>query len=485
MLQIYNTLTRTKIDFKPINDNVVNIYVCGMTVYDYCHLGHARIMVVFDVVQRWLRHIGFNVKYVRNITDIDDKIINRSLSEHKTIKEITDFYISAMHMDEEALSIEPPFKEPRATSYVNEMVKIIKLLEDKGLAYRALDGDVNFSIKNFTNYGKLSGINLAELRSGNRVPIASFKADPLDFVLWKSSKNNDPDDSRWDSCYGSGRPGWHIECSAMSSSILGNPIDIHGGGPDLIFPHHENEIAQTEGAFDTNLANCWMHCGPLMVDDSKMSKSLGNYHTIRQAIGKEISPNDSRYEVNHREAEMLRFFIIRSHYRSKQNYTFDNLVDAQNSLDKLYLALYNIRVEKNYEVDWSDEFSVAFKLAMNDDFNTPSAIAVLFDLASKVNKTKCIHKAKQLKSLAGTLGILSQDPIVYFSEPTRYKISAASSNNLRDILSKEDIENLISKRSIFKRNNDYIEADRIRSVLNDSGVELEDKSDGTTNWRRN
>ncbi|AGF48180.1 cysteinyl-tRNA synthetase [Candidatus Kinetoplastibacterium oncopeltii TCC290E] len=484
MLQIYNTLTRSKSDFKPINDNVVNMYVCGMTVYDYCHLGHARIMVVFDVIQRWLKNIGFDVRYVRNITDIDDKIINKSLSEHKSIKEITEFYISAMHMDEKALNIETPFKEPKATDYVNEMVDIIKLLEGKGLAYKALDGDVNFSIKNFNDYGKLSGINLNELRSGNRVSVSSFKADPLDFVLWKSYKKNDPYDSRWDSCYGVGRPGWHIECSAMSHSILGNPIDIHGGGPDLIFPHHENEIAQTEGAFGTNLANFWMHCGPLMVDDAKMSKSLGNYYTIRQAIGKEILPVDFRYEVNLREAEMLRFFIIRSHYRSKQNYTFENLVDAQNSLDKLYLVLFNINVKsEDCRVDWSDKFSDAFKLAMNDDFNTPNAIAILFDLASKANKNKCIHSATQLKSLAGILGILSQDPMVYFSEPTRYKISV-NRNDSADILSKEDIENLICKRSYFKRNNDYLEADKIRSMLNDSGIELEDTSNGNTNWRR-
>ncbi|AGF48880.1 cysteine--tRNA ligase [Candidatus Kinetoplastidibacterium galati] len=482
MLQIYNTLTKAKSDFKPINDNVVNMYVCGMTVYDYCHLGHARIMVVFDVVQRWLRHIGFNVRYVRNITDIDDKIINKSLSENKSIREITDFYVSAMHMDEKALSIETPFKEPRATNYVNEMVSIIKLLENKGLAYKSLDGDVNFSIKNFTNYGKLSGINLTELRSGNRVPVSSFKADPLDFVLWKSSKKDDPDDSKWESCYGPGRPGWHIECSAMSRSILGNPIDIHGGGPDLIFPHHENEIAQTEGAFDVNLANFWMHCGSLMVDDAKMSKSLGNYYTIRQAVGKKISPNEFYYEVNTREAEMLRFFIIRSHYRSKQNYAFENLVDAQNSLDKLYLTLFNINVEGDCEIDWSDQFAISFKSAMNDDFNTPSAIAILFDLASKANKNKCVRSAKQLKSLAGVLGILSQNPTVYFSEPTRYRISV--NNDSLNIISKEDIEHLIYKRSNFKKNNDYLEADKIRSMLNDSGIELEDKSDGTTNWRR-
>ncbi|AFZ83509.1 cysteinyl-tRNA synthetase 2 [Candidatus Kinetoplastibacterium blastocrithidii (ex Strigomonas culicis)] len=454
-----------------------------MTVYDYCHLGHARIMVVFDIVQRWLRHIGFDVKYVRNITDIDDKIINKSLMEHKSIKEITDFYISAMHMDEDALSIEAPYKEPRATGYVDEMVNIIKLLENKDLAYRTPDGDVNFSTKSFSGYGKLSGMNLTELRSGNRIPVASSKIDPLDFVLWKASKQDDPNDSRWMSCYGPGRPGWHIECSAMSSSILGNPIDIHGGGPDLVFPHHENEIAQTEGAFGGNLANFWMHCGPLMVDDSKMSKSLGNYYTIRQAIGKESSPNDFRYQVNRREAEMLRFFIIRSHYRSKQNYTFENLVDAQNSLDRLYLALFNIGLKGEFKVDWRDDASVAFKSTMNDDFNTPEAMVILFDLASKVNKNKCIYSAKQLKSLAGTLGLLSQDPAVYFSESTRYKTSMIY-NDSSDTISKEDIEGLIYKRSIFKKNNNYIEADKIRTMLKDHNIELEDKIDGTTNWRR-
>ncbi|MBW0454189.1 MAG: cysteine--tRNA ligase [Candidatus Kinetoplastibacterium crithidii] len=479
MLHIYNTLTHTKEKFQPYHKGFVRMYVCGMTVYDFCHLGHARVMIVFDIVQRWLRNIGFHVEYVRNITDIDDKIIKRSLDLKKDISDITNFYISAMHADEKALWVNSPNKEPRATHYVDHMIEMIQQLEKNGFAYQADNGDVNFKVRSFPSYGKLSRKDLDSLRSGERVPILSDKHDPLDFVLWKHSKDNDPDDSKWTSCYGIGRPGWHIECSAMSHSILGLPIDIHGGGPDLIFPHHENEIAQTEGAYGGVFSNNWMHCGPLMVNDYKMSKSLNNYRTIREAIGYGDLSNDE-YCVNKREAEMLRFFIVRNHYRSKQNYVVDNLIDAQSSLDKLYSAIINFHFDSDCHVDWSDQTAKEFAVAMNDDFNTPKAIAVLFDLASKANRDECVKSARQLKSLSSILGLLNQNPEDYFKSKTRYGAASAKSSYLSD----EDVELLISKRLQAKKNLDYKESDYIRSLLKESGVELEDLPNYSTRWRR-
>ncbi|AFZ83182.1 cysteinyl-tRNA synthetase 2 [Candidatus Kinetoplastibacterium crithidii (ex Angomonas deanei ATCC 30255)] len=455
------------------------MYVCGMTVYDFCHLGHARVMIVFDIVQRWLRNIGFRVEYVRNITDIDDKIIKRSLELKKDISDITNFYISAMHADERALWVNSPNKEPRATHYVDHMIEMIQQLEKKGLAYHAENGDVNFKVRSFPSYGKLSRKDLDSLRSGERVPVASDKHDPLDFVLWKHSKENDPDDSKWNSCYGIGRPGWHIECSAMSHSILGLPIDIHGGGPDLIFPHHENEIAQTEGVYGGVFSHNWMHCGPLMVNDYKMSKSLNNYCTIREAIGYGNLSNDE-YCVNTREAEMLRFFIVRNHYRSKQNYVIDNLIDAQSSLDKLYSAIINFQFDSDYCVDWSDPSATEFAEAMNDDFNTPKAVAILFDLASKANRDNCVRSARQLKSLSSILGLLNQDPENYFKSNTRYGSGSIKSVYLSD----EDVELLVLKRSQAKKNLDYKESDYIRNLLKESGIEVEDLPNYSTRWRR-
>ncbi|AGF46719.1 cysteinyl-tRNA synthetase [Candidatus Kinetoplastibacterium desouzaii TCC079E] len=481
MLHIYNTLTHTKDKFKPFHNGLVRMYVCGMTVYDYCHLGHARVMVVFDVIQRWLHNIGFRVEYVRNITDIDDKIINRALEIGKPIKEVTSFYINAMHADERALWVVSPNKEPKATDYVSHMLKFINLLEKNGLAYRSVDGDVNFSVRSFPSYGKLSRRTLDDLRSGERITILKSKRDPLDFVLWKKAKENEPEDSKWESSYGLGRPGWHIECSAMSHALLDLPVDIHGGGPDLVFPHHENEIAQTEGAYGERFANYWMHCGPLMVNDSKMSKSLKNYSTIRQIIGSgDLSKPE--YEVNHREAEMLRFFIVRSHYRSKQNYIYENLVDAQSSLDKLYTAISNFDLSDMNGVNCLDDVDIiAFSNAMNDDFNTPKAISILFELASRTNKNHCIESAKKTKYLSNILGLLYQNPSSYFKNSTRYT---------RDVLDKSlylsdhDIEELVKQRITAKTNCDYNKSDHIRSELKKSGVELEDLTDSSTRWRR-
>jgi len=489
MLQIYNTLSRTKAPFKPAEAGRVRMYVCGMTVYDYCHLGHARMLVGFDVVQRWLRVSGYEVDYVRNITDIDDKIIRRAVETGRRIGEVTEFYIDAMHADERALGVQTPDHEPRATQYVGEMLDIIGRLEAKGLAYQADDGDVNYAVRGFEGYGKLSGKSLDDLRAGERVAVGSSKRDPLDFVLWKSAKVDEPDDTKWESSYGLGRPGWHIECSAMSKSLLGLPLDIHGGGPDLKFPHHENEIAQTEGAFGGVLANVWMHCGPLMVDADKMSKSLGNFRTIRQTIASgELDEARSDYAVNPREAEMLRFFIVRNHYRSPQNYAPDNLLDAQNALDRLYQTLANVAAD-DAGVDWNDAQAQAFKAAMDDDFNTSGAMAALFQLANEANRAGSARAAGQLKALGGLLGLLQQDPQTYLRAPTRYKagataavagVGAAGAEALDDAA----IDAHIEARAAAKLNKNFAEADRIRKELREQGIELEDKPGGQTNWRR-
>jgi cysteinyl-tRNA synthetase len=483
MLHIYDTLSRTKVPFKPVETGRVRMYVCGMTVYDYCHLGHARMLVGFDVVQRWLRASGLQVDYVRNITDIDDKIIRRAVQTGRRIGEVTSFFIDAMHADERALGVQTPDHEPRATSHIGDMLDIIGKLEDKGLAYRAEDGDVNFAVRGFAGYGKLSGKSLDDLRAGERVAVASGKRDPLDFVLWKSAKPEEPDDTKWPSAYGMGRPGWHIECSAMSKSLLGLPLDIHGGGPDLKFPHHENEIAQTEGAFGGRLANVWMHCGPLMVDADKMSKSLNNFRTIRQTIALgEPDEGKADYAFNPREAEMVRFFIVRNHYRSPQNYTPDNLADAQNALDRLYQALANVAAD-DQGVDWNEPQAQAFKAAMDDDFNTSGAVAALFQLAGEANKTGSARTAGQLKGLAALLGLLQQDPQTYLRTATRYK-GGTQPQAAAAALDDDAIQSLIDARAAAKRERNFAEADRIRAVLREAGIELEDKPGGATNWRR-
>jgi cysteinyl-tRNA synthetase len=483
MLHIYDTLSRTKAPFKPVEPGRVRMYVCGMTVYDYCHLGHARMLVSFDIAQRWLRASGLQVDYVRNITDIDDKIIRRAVQSQRRIGEVTSFFIDAMHADERALGVQTPDHEPRATAHIAEMLDIIGKLEQKGLAYRADDGDVNYAVRGFPGYGKLSGKSLDDLRAGERVAVAAGKRDPLDFVLWKSAKAEEPDDTKWPSSYGMGRPGWHIECSAMSKSLLGMPLDIHGGGPDLKFPHHENEIAQTEGAFGGTLANVWMHCGPLMVDAEKMSKSLNNFRTIRETIGLgDLSDGKADYAFNPREAEMVRFFIARNHYRSPQNYAPDNLADAQNALDRLYQALANVTAD-GQGVDWDEPQAQAFKAAMDDDFNTPGAVAALFQLAGEANKTASPRTAGQLKALGGLLGLLQQDPQAYLRAPTRYK-AGAPAGALAASMGDRDIQDLIDARAVAKRERNFAEADRVRAVLREAGIELEDKPGGATNWRR-
>ena len=395
-LRIYNTLSRALEPLSPLEPGHVRMYVCGMTIYDLCHIGHARMMMAFDVVQRWLRSSGLRVTYVRNITDIDDKIIKRAVERGITIRALTDEMIEAMHVDIARLGIEPPTLEPRATEYVPQMLSLIGRLEAKGLAYQSGSGDVNYAVRKFPGYGKLSGKSLDDLRAGERVAVLEGKDDPLDFVLWKSAKADEPDDAKWDSAYGKGRPGWHIECSAMSCQTLGESFDIHGGGADLQFPHHENEIAQSEGANGKPLASIWMHNGFVRVDNEKMSKSLGNFFTIREVLQKY-------------DPETVRFFLLRTHYRSALNYSDVHLDDARNSLKRLYTALSLVTPASLVAIDWANPLAARFKAAMDEDFGTPEAVAVLFDLASEVNKTRSVQLAGLLKALGGCIGLLQGD----------------------------------------------------------------------------
>jgi cysteinyl-tRNA synthetase len=451
-------LTRSKEAFQPIEPGKVRMYVCGMTVYDYCHLGHARVMVVFDMVTRWLRASGFDVTYVRNITDIDDKIIKRAQENGESIRTLTDRFIEAMHEDAHALGVLRPDHEPRATDYVDRMQSIISRLTEKGLAYIADNRDVCYAVRKFEGYGKLSGKSLDELRAGERVDVASDKRDPLDFVLWKHARDEEPNEVKWQSPWGQGRPGWHIECSAMSSDLLGNHFDIHGGGQDLQFPHHENEIAQSEGAHGHTFVNYWMHNGFVRVDDEKMSKSLGNFFTIREVL--------SSYDP-----EVVRFFILRAHYRSPLNYSDAHLDDARHALTRLYTALKNVP-PADAQVTWSEEYAVRFKAAMDDDFNTAEAMAVLFELASETNRSGSAAMAAQLKGLAGLLGLLQRDPAAF--------LQAGGSEQGPDASS---IEASIALRSAAKKTRDFAEADRIRAELLEAGIVLEDTAQGTT-WRR-
>ena len=457
-LQIYNSLTRSKEVFTPIEPGKVRMYVCGMTIYDFCHIGHARMMMSFDVVYRWLKASGYEVTYVRNITDIDDKIINRAAENGETISSLTSRFTQYMHEDTSALGILPPDHEPRATEFVPEMLELIGKLETNGLAYQSTDGDVNYSVRDFEGYGKLSGKSLDDLRAGERVDINTGKRDPLDFVLWKSAKPTEPEEAKWESKWGCGRPGWHIECSAMSSKLLGEHFDIHGGGADLQFPHHENEIAQSEGASHHPFVNYWMHNGFVRVDNEKMSKSLGNFFTIRDVL--------KSYD-----AEVLRFFIIRSHYRSPLNYSDPHLDDAKNALTRLYTALKDVEVEDK-PVDWKDEYAVRFANAMNDDFNTPEAVAVLFELANEVNRTHCAGLASQLKALGGVLGLLQRDPRQFLK------------GDAVDAGEEKWIEDRIQARIAAKKAKDFGEADKIRAELLEKGIVLEDKPGGKTEWRR-
>ena len=458
MLKIYNSLIKEKQNFVPLIAHAVKIYVCGMTVYDYCHLGHARVMVVFDMVTRWFRANDFEVIYVRNITDIDDKIIKRAQENNESIETLTDYFIRAMNEDAALLGVMPPTYEPRATQYVESMIAMIHALVEKGLAYAASNGNVYYAVHKFTGYGKLSGKSLTDLRAGERVAIDSYKTDPLDFVLWKAAKPNEP---QWESPWGRGRPGWHIECSAMSERYLGKHFDIHGGGQDLQFPHHENEIAQSEAAHDCSFVNYWMHNGFVRVDNAKMSKSLGNFFTIREVL--------TRYQP-----EVIRFFILRAHYRSQLNYADQHLEDARYALGRLYNALRG-EVCGAITINWSEPFARRFMEAMDDDFNTPNAIAVLFDLANKINKTRSLHDSALLKALGGLLGLLQQDP----QQHLRGKIMDNESVRLSEF-----IEDMIQQRLAARAAKNFIEADRIRKELLSLGIILEDGQKITT-WRRN
>ncbi len=457
MLKIYNTLTRSKATFVPITPGKVNMYVCGMTVYDYCHLGHARVMVVFDVVRRWLHASDLAVNYVRNITDIDDKIIKRAIENKEPMATLTERFITAMDEDAAALGIEKPDHEPRATQYVPGMLDMIEVLKQKGLAYQARDGDVNYAVRKFEGYGKLSGKSLDDLRAGERVEVDMAKDDPLDFVLWKRAKAGEP---AWDSPWGKGRPGWHIECSVMSGALLGKHFDIHGGGQDLQFPHHENEIAQSEGAHQCTFVNTWMHNGFVRVDNEKMSKSLGNFFTVREILKKY-------------DAEVVRFFITRAQYRSPLNYSDQHLDDAKQGLTRLYTALKDYDVKPGV-IDWSNPHAARFKAAMDDDFNTPEAMAVLFEMVNEINKLRSVETAALLKSLAGVLGLLQRDAGVFLHA------GAPSSGGLEPA----QIEAQIAARAAAKKAKNYAEADSIRKTLLADGVVLEDTAQGTI-WRRN
>lgn len=464
MLTIYNTLAREKQAFEPIEPGKVSMYVCGMTVYDYCHLGHARVMVVFDMVNRWLAELGYDVNYVRNITDVDDKIIQRANENNESIAALTERFIVAMNEDAAALGVLRPTHEPKATDNIQQMLDMIATLVDKGFAYQAKNGDVYYRVKRFSGYGKLSGKALDDLRAGERVDVDENKEDPLDFVLWKSVK---PEEPSWDSPWGKGRPGWHIECSAMSADALGHHFDIHGGGQDLQFPHHENEIAQSEAAHSHDgepcqMVNYWMHNGFIRVvnqdsgEEEKMSKSLGNFFTIRTVL--ELF-----------DAEVVRFFILKAHYRSPLNYSATHLEDAKTGLSRLYTALRGVQLPEDLgDIDWDLPAAKTFKTALDDDFGTPEAIAVLFDLASELNKTKAIEPAMLLKQLAGVLGLLTRDPEAFLQ------------GGVDDAL---DIEGLIEARALAKQQKDYAKADEIRQQLTDAGIVLEDSAQGTT-WRK-
>lgn len=469
MLIIYNTLTRQKEQFIPINPSNVRMYVCGMTVYDYCHLGHARVMVVYDMIARWLRIQGYPLTYVRNITDIDDKIIARAAENGESISELTERFIRAMNEDAAALGVLPPDVEPKATQYVEQMLTMIQRLIDNGKAYAAENGDVYYAVREFAAYGQLSGKSLDDLRAGERVEVDGFKRDPLDFVLWKAAKPGEP---AWASPWGDGRPGWHIECSAMSEELFGNTFDIHGGGADLQFPHHENEIAQSCGAHGSSCSHhhsggktieshvkYWLHNGFIRVDNEKMSKSLGNFFTVRDVLAKY-------------DAEVVRFFILRAHYRSPLNYSDAHLSDAKGALTRLYTALKNTPPAAFAVSENANDYTRRFFTAMNDDFGTVEAVAVLFELANEVNKTNSPELSGCLKALGGIVGLLQREPQVFLQ-----------GGSISDGLSSEEIESLIAQRKQARADKNWAESDRIRDLLNAENIILEDGAGGTT-WRR-
>ncbi|RFP80955.1 cysteine--tRNA ligase [Hydrogenophaga borbori] len=479
-LHIHNTLTRRLEPFAPIEPGHVRMYVCGITVYDLCHVGHARSNIAFDVARRWLEASGYRVTFVRNITDIDDKIIRRAVQNGETVRGLTDRMIEAMYQDFDALGIARPTHDPRATDYVPQMLDIVRTLEDKQLAYRAADGDVNYAVRRFPGYGKLSGKTLDELQAGERVAVAQGKGDPLDFVLWKAAKPDEPADAQWDSPYGRGRPGWHIECSAMACALLGKTFDIHGGGADLQFPHHENEIAQSEGANGVPLAAVWMHNGFVNVDNEKMSKSLGNFFTIREVLQKY-------------DAETVRFFMLRAHYRSPLNHSDAHLDDARAALKRLYTALSVVKAA-DVSIDWSEPFAARFKAAMDDDFNTPVALSVLFELASEVNRGKDPCHAGLLRALGGVLGLLQADPMAWLQGgPSRHHEASGAlvgqgacvsgNAHVTSGLDEPAIAARIAARAAAKQAKNFAEADRIRNELLGQGIVLKDSAAGTT-WER-
>jgi cysteinyl-tRNA synthetase len=458
MLKIYNSLTRSEEIFAPLDPPRVGMYVCGITVYDFCHLGHARMMIVFDMVQRWLRASGFELTYVRNITDIDDKIIRRAAEAGESVAALTDRFIRFMDEDASALGVQKPDYEPRASNHISEMLEMIGRLEKRNFAYAAASGDVNFSVRKFPGYGKLSGKSLEDLRSGERVEVDTTKHDPLDFVLWKHAKENEP---FWESPWGNGRPGWHIECSAMSTKRLGAHFDIHGGGQDLQFPHHENEIAQAEGALDENdrkpFVKYWMHNGFVRMQDEKMSKSTGNVVTVRELL--------KRYDP-----EVVRFFVLRAHYRSPLNYSDEHMEESRQALGRLYTALRGAALDPGVP-DWEEAHGRRFGEAMNADFNTPAAVAVLFDLASELNRTKSAARARQLRALGKVLGLLGRDS----EEFLRSRAESSGFSNAQ-------ISSLIVERDAARRASNFKRADEIRDELLRHGIALEDGLQGTT-WR--
>lgn len=465
-LSIYSTLSREQKPFAPSEPGHVRMYVCGVTVYDYCHIGHGRTFVAFDVVRRWLEASGYRVTFVRNITDIDDKIIRRAAERGITTDELTTEFARAMQEDMLALGCLAPTHEPRATDYIPEMLDLVGKLEEKGFAYQAADGDVDYAVRAFKPYGRLSGKSIDDLQSGARVSVAQGKRDPLDFVLWKRAKPGEP---HWCSKWGEGRPGWHIECSAMARKLLGDEIDIHGGGPDLIFPHHENEIAQSEAASGKTFAKTWMHSGPLRVrnadgTEEKMSKSLGNFWTIRDAL----KDTEAAYGKGN-GAEVLRFFLLKSHYRSPISFSSGLIEDAHKGLVRLYGALKG-RVADRAALDWSETYAARFKEAMDDDFNTPQAVSVLFELASEVNRTGSPALVRQLLGLGRVLNLLGHDPEAFLTGGVKEDDAAR-------------IEGLIAERAEAKKAKNYFRADEIRKSLLEEGIELMDGPQGTT-WRR-
>ncbi|MBT7483066.1 MAG: cysteine--tRNA ligase [Nitrosomonadales bacterium] len=452
MLSVYNTLNNKKEIFKSIEPNKVKMYVCGMTVYDFCHIGHARVLIVFDMITRWLRESGYEVHYVRNITDIDDKIIKKAFDEKVDYSVITENFIKEMNYDAAQLGVISPSLEPKATDHIDEMIEMIEGLINKGFAYKAENNDVFYAVSKFKDYGKLSGKSLKDLIAGSRVEVDKFKDDNNDFVLWKSAKVNEP---YWESPWGNGRPGWHIECSTMSNKLLGKNFDIHGGGQDLQFPHHENEIAQSEAVNDCQMANYWIHNGFVKIDDEKMSKSLGNFFTIRSVLEKY-------------QPEVVRFFILKAHYRSPLNFSQKNLAEAKQALTKLYLSVRNFKLDKEFKINWNSKFANDFKKALDDDFNTAEAIAILFELALKVNKNQNIEDINLLIKLGNVLGILSQDAEVFLKDNVNKGI---------------DVEKIIRQRDEAKASKDYVTADKLRDDLLENDILIEDTPTGTV-WRK-